>query len=68
VLAATTAARQVPVVGRRRSSLRGGIPAQRRVLGAQGRKTVRRLLEAGLAEFGTRGVHAVSVDDAAADL
>jgi AcrR family transcriptional regulator len=39
------------------------MPAQRRVLGAQGRKTVRRLLEAGLAEFGTRGVHAVSVDD-----
>jgi AcrR family transcriptional regulator len=33
------------------------------VLRAQGRKTVRRLLEAGLAEFGTRGLHAVSVDD-----
>jgi AcrR family transcriptional regulator len=60
VLAGKTSARQ----GRGgRSSLGGGIPAQQRVLGAQGRKTVRRLLEAGLAEFGARGVHAVSVDD-----
>jgi AcrR family transcriptional regulator len=33
------------------------------VLGVQGRKTVRRLLEAGLAEFGARGLHAVTVDD-----
>jgi AcrR family transcriptional regulator len=33
------------------------------VLRAQGRKTVRRLLEAGLAEFSTRGLHEVSVDD-----
>jgi AcrR family transcriptional regulator len=35
------------------------------VLGVQGRKTVRRLLEAGLAEFGARGLHAVSVNDVA---
>jgi AcrR family transcriptional regulator len=48
---------------RQRSSLGGGIPAQQRVLGAEGRRTVRRLLEAGLAEFGGRGLHAVSVDD-----
>jgi AcrR family transcriptional regulator len=62
VLAGKTAARQVPAVPRQRSSL-GGIPAQQRVLRGQGRKTVRRLLEAGLAEFGARGLHAVTVDD-----
>ena len=62
MLAGKTAARQVPAVPRQRSSL-GGIPAQQRVLRGQGRKTVRRLLEAGLAEFGARGLHAVTVDD-----
>ncbi|MGO9080676.1 MAG: hypothetical protein ACLQDY_16790, partial [Streptosporangiaceae bacterium] len=34
-----------------RPSLGGGTPAQGRALGAQGRKTVRKLLDAGLAEF-----------------
>jgi AcrR family transcriptional regulator len=33
------------------------------VVGAHGRKTLRRLLEAGLAEFDERGFHAVSVAD-----
>ncbi len=47
----------------RRPSLGGGIPAQGRELGAQGRQTVRRLLEAGLAEFDERGFQAVRVDD-----
>src|SRR6266496_4268078 len=47
----------------RRPSLGGGIPAQERELGAQGRQTVRRLLEAGLAEFDERGFQAVRVDD-----
>lgn len=47
----------------RRPSLGGGIPAQGRELGAQGRLTVRRLLEAGLAEFDERGFQAVRVDD-----
>jgi AcrR family transcriptional regulator len=56
-------ARPAPAGRRHRSSLAGGVPAQQRVLGAQGRKTVRRLLEAGLAEFGARGLHAVTVDD-----
>ena len=46
----------------RRPSLGGGQPAQGRELGAQGRKTVRRLLEAGLAEFDERGFQAVRVD------
>lgn len=47
----------------RRPSLGGGIPAQGRELGAQGRQTVRRLLEAGLAEFDERGFQGVRVDD-----
>jgi AcrR family transcriptional regulator len=44
-------------------SLGGGTPAQGRVLGPQGRQTVRRLLEAGLAEFNERGFQGVTVDD-----
>ncbi len=47
----------------RRPSLGGGIPAQGRELGAQGRLTVRRLLEAGLAEFDEKGYQAVRVED-----
>jgi AcrR family transcriptional regulator len=50
-------------VMRHRPSLGGGIPAQERELGALGRQTVRRLLEAGLAEFDERGFQAVRVDD-----
>lgn len=44
-------------------SLGGGTPAQGRVLGRQGRQTVRKLLEAGLAEFDEHGFQAVTVDD-----
>src|SRR6202050_517700 len=47
----------------RRLSMGGGIPAQGRERGAQGRLTIRRLLEAGLAEFDERGFQAVRVDD-----
>lgn len=47
----------------RRPSLGGGIPAQGRELGVQGRLTVRRLLDSGLAEFDERGFQAVRVDD-----
>jgi AcrR family transcriptional regulator len=46
-----------------RPSLGGGTPAQERELGRQGRQTVRKLLEAGLAEFDERGFQAVRVDD-----
>jgi AcrR family transcriptional regulator len=46
-----------------RSALVGGAPARQRVVGAHGRKTVRRLLEAGLAELAERGLHAFRVDD-----
>src|SRR5690348_1313517 len=47
----------------RRPSHGGGRPAQDRELRAQGRQTVHRLLEAGLAEFDERGFQAVRVDD-----
>ena len=46
-----------------RPSLVGGTPAQDRELRAQGRQTVQKLLEAGLAEFDERGFQAVRVDD-----
>ena len=46
-----------------RPSLDGGTPAQERELGRQGRETVRKLLEAALAEFGEKGFLAVRVDD-----
>jgi AcrR family transcriptional regulator len=45
------------------SSLGGGAPALERELGPQGRQTVKRLLDAGLAEFNERGFQAVRVDD-----
>src|SRR5579859_1227740 len=47
----------------KRQSRRGGVPAQERELGAQGRQTLRRLLEAGMAEFDENGLTAVRVDD-----
>jgi len=47
----------------KRSSHRGGIPAQERELGAQGRQTMRRLLDAGMAEFDQNGFQGVRVDD-----
>ncbi len=50
-------------VRHRRPSLGGGLPAQQRELGAQGRQTVRRLLEAGLAEFDENGFQAARVED-----
>src|SRR5919199_4433900 len=43
--------------------LRGGGPAQERELRAQGRKTMRRLLDAGMTVFEKRGYHAARVDD-----
>src|SRR5260370_33267488 len=46
-----------------RPSLGGGAPAQDRELRAQGRETVRRLLEAGMVEFENRGLPGVRVDD-----
>jgi AcrR family transcriptional regulator len=46
-----------------RPSAGGGIPAQQRGLGAQGRETVRRLLDAGLAEFEETGLQATRVED-----
>jgi AcrR family transcriptional regulator len=46
-----------------RPSLGGGVPARQRELGAHGRQTVRRLLEAGLAEFDESGFQAARVED-----
>src|SRR5271156_1606458 len=46
-----------------RPSLGGGTPAQDRELRAQGRETVRKLLEAGMIEFEERGFGGVRVDD-----
>jgi AcrR family transcriptional regulator len=46
-----------------RPSLNGGIPAKQRGLGAQGRQTVRRLLDAGLAVFEETGLQAARVED-----
>jgi AcrR family transcriptional regulator len=40
-----------------------GTPAQSRELRAQGRKTMRRLLDAGMRVFADRGFHAARVDD-----
>jgi AcrR family transcriptional regulator len=46
-----------------RPSLGGGEPARDRELRAQGRETVRKLLEAGVIEFEDRGFNGVRVDD-----
>jgi AcrR family transcriptional regulator len=68
--ASVTAGKAAPALGStdgaahgRRPSLRGGTPAQGRELGRQGLQTVRKLLDAGLAEFDERGFQAVRVDD-----
>ena len=46
-----------------KASPRGGAPAQERELRAQGKKTMRKLLDAGMQVFGKRGYHAARVDD-----
>lgn len=51
---------QVPT---RWPSLAGGIPARDRELGQHGRRTVGKLLEAGLAELADKGYQALRVDD-----
>ena len=45
------------------TAARGGAPAQERELRAQGRKTMRRLLDAAIVVFKKRGFHAARVDD-----
>jgi AcrR family transcriptional regulator len=44
-------------------STRGGAPAQKRALRAQGKKTIRKLLDAGIKVLDARGYHATRVDD-----
>jgi AcrR family transcriptional regulator len=46
-----------------RPSIDGGVPALQRELGAHGRETVRRLLEAGVAEFEETGFQTARVED-----
>jgi AcrR family transcriptional regulator len=48
---------------RRVAAASAGLPAQHRELRAQGRRTLRRLLDAGLRVFARRGYHAARVDD-----
>jgi AcrR family transcriptional regulator len=48
---------------RRDTEASAGLPAQHRELRAQGRRTLRRLLDAGLRVFARRGYHAARVDD-----
>jgi AcrR family transcriptional regulator len=47
----------------RGTSVRGGAPAQERELRAQGRKTIAKLLDAGVKAFAQHGYHATRVDD-----
>lgn len=56
--------RTPPNVGTR--TAQGGEPAQERELRAQGRRTMRRLLDAGREVFAERGFHATRVDDVVA--
>jgi AcrR family transcriptional regulator len=60
VLSASPLAEAAP---RLRPSRDGGVPALQRELGAHGRDTVRRLLEAGLAEFEEAGFQGARVED-----
>ena len=48
---------------RRKLSTRGGAPAQERELRAQGKKTMRKLLDAAMVVLEKRGYHAARVDD-----
>src|SRR4051794_35458107 len=49
--------------GRREVAAAAGTPAAARELRAQGRKTMRKLLDAGMRVFAERGYHAARVDD-----
>src|SRR3954449_13370074 len=46
-----------------RRSTRPGAPAEGRELRARGQRTVRKLLDAGITVFGTKGYHSARVDD-----
>src|ERR671934_2065880 len=56
-----TPARRRP--SRATAGSRGGTPAQERELRAQGKKTMRKLLDAAMTVFERRGYHAARVDD-----
>src|ERR1044072_9457268 len=54
---------QMAAASQRKLSTRGGAPAQERELRAQGKKTMRKLLDAAMVVFEKRGYHAARVDD-----
>jgi AcrR family transcriptional regulator len=56
-------ARQTPVRKAATSTTKGGAPAQERKLRSQGKKTLRKLLDAAITVFEKRGYHAARVDD-----
>ena len=58
----TPASRRRPAA-RSSAGARGGAPAQERELRAQGKKTMRKLLDAAMVVFDRRGYHAARVDD-----
>jgi AcrR family transcriptional regulator len=61
---AAARARQVSATARRDDgAAAGGAPAQTRELRARGQRTLRKLLDAGVEVFETRGYHAARVDD-----
>ncbi len=53
----------MPAASRPKLSTRGGAPAQERELRAQGKKTMRKLLDAAMVVLDKRGYHAARVDD-----
>jgi AcrR family transcriptional regulator len=55
--------RRVPVSKSATSTSVGGVPAQERKLRTQGKKTLRKLLDAAMIVFEKRGYHAARVDD-----
>lgn len=50
-------------MARANGDARGGAPAQERELRARGKRTMRKLLDAGIEVFSKRGFHAARVDD-----
>lgn len=60
---ATASARELTTRERRHAPGRAGTPAEGRELRARGQRTVRKLLDAGIEVFGTKGYHPSRVDD-----
>ena len=63
--AASTGPPAATADGERRKVGRAGTPAQGRELRARGKRTMRKLLDAGIEVFSKKGYHAARVDDGA---